>query len=213
MRRLAIGFLFATVSFSASAQTADDCYRATLRTDDREIIRICSAALERGEMNDEDRSITISNRGLGYLRDKQYDRAIIDFSDALIVNPRNPFSFNFRGEAWREKGNFDRALADFAEALQIDSGFTGALYNRGLTFERQGDTNAARTEYQRALATKGDRALDTWARDRSRERIAALRDSPQQRPQERQNDRDVRPRQNDGPETERIQSGRESERR
>lgn len=222
MRRFAITFLFATVSFSASAQTADDCYQATLKTDDREIIRICSAALQ-GNLDDRVRSITVSNRGLGYLRDKQYDRAIIDFSDALVIDPRNPYSFNFRGEAWREKGNLDRALADFEDSLQIDPAFTGAIYNRGISFERQGNISAARAEYQRALATKGDRALDTWARDRARERLAALRDGPQQRPQEprqndrdvspRETDRDVRPRKNDGPETERIQSGRESERR
>ncbi len=198
---------FAALSSAASAQTADDCYKATLRTDDQEIIRICSAALLRGDMSEEDRSITTSNRGLGYLRDKQYDKAILDFSDALVINPRNPYSFNFRGEAWREKNNLERALADFEDALRIDPAFTGALYNRGVTFERQGNLTAARAEYQKALATRGDRALDDWARDRSRERLAALRDSPPQRPQQQPQTR------RDEPETSQIQSGRESERR
>jgi tetratricopeptide (TPR) repeat protein len=185
MRRLAIAVLsFAVVAGGADAQTADDCYQATLKTDDREIIRICTAALAKGGMSEQDRSITVSNRGLGYLRDKQYDKAIIDFSDALVIDSRNPFPFNFRGEAWREKGNQDRALADFAEALRIDTAFTAAIYNRGLSFERQNNVTAARAEYRRALATKGTRALDQWARDRAQERLTALGDNPPQQPQQ-----------------------------
>jgi Tfp pilus assembly protein PilF len=186
MRRFTIAILFVAAlagSSGVSAQTANDCYQATLRQNDHEIIRICSAALEKGGMNDENRSVVTSNRGLGYLRDKQYDRAIVDFSDALVINPRNPYSFNFRGEAWREKGNLDRAFADFGEALRIDPAFTGAMYNRGVTFERQGDLSSARAEYRKAVATRGDSALDQWARDRSRERLAALGESqPQQQP-------------------------------
>jgi tetratricopeptide (TPR) repeat protein len=130
------------------AQTANDCYQATLRTDDREIIRVCSAALEKGGIQGETLSITLSNRGLGYLRNKEYDKSIIDFSEALLINPKNPYAFNSRGEAWREKGNLERALADFAESLNVDPGFTAAYYNRGVTFERQGNAAGARTEFQ-----------------------------------------------------------------
>lgn len=192
MCRLAFAVLsIAAFAFSfnpASAQTADDCYQATLKPDDHEIIRICSAALLSGNLNDRTRSITVSNRGLGYLRDKQYDKSIVDFSDALILDPKNPYSFNFRGEAWREKGNLDRAFADFDQALRINAGFTGAIYNRGVTFERQGDLSGARAEYRKALATRGDSALDEWARDRSRERLAKLGDGSQQPQQPRSND-------------------------
>lgn len=188
MRRLAFAmFSLAALSGGASAQSADDCYQATLRQDDQEIIRICSAALRSATLDDRLRSITVSNRGLGYLRDKQYDKAIVDFSDALLLNPRNPYSFNFRGEAWREKGNLDRAFADFEQSLRIDPAFTGAIYNRGITFERQGDLSSARAEYRKALATRGDSALDQWARERSRERLAALGDGAQ-RPQQPRSD-------------------------
>ncbi len=175
-----------SAALPAAAQTSNDCYQATLKTDDQAIIRICTQALDRGGLDDRTRSITLSNRGLGYLRSKDYDKSIIDFSEALLINPKNAFSFNFRGEAWREKGNFDRALADFEDALEIDAGFTAALYNRGLTFERQGNPTAARAEYQKAVATKGDRAIDTWARDRARERLTALGDGPQQQQQQQQ---------------------------
>lgn len=175
------GSLFALPAF---AQTANDCYQATLKPDDAAVIRICTQALEKGGMSDEDRSITTSNRGLGYLRNKEYDKSIIDFSESLLINPKNPYAFNFRGEAWREKGNFERALADFEEALNINSGFTGAILNRGITFERQKDQNAARAEYQKAIATKGDSELDKWARTQAQQRLTALGGNQQQQQQQ-----------------------------
>jgi tetratricopeptide (TPR) repeat protein len=178
------------------AQTPNDCYQATLKTDDREIIRVCTAALEKGGIQGETLSITLSNRGLGYLRNKEYDKSIIDFSEALLINPKNPYAFNSRGEAWREKGNFERAFADFAESLNVDPGFTAAYYNRGVAYERQGDVNAARAEYQKALDQRGDRAIDKWARDNARQRLTALGGNQQQQQrqdntqQDRQNQRD-----------------------
>lgn len=180
---LAFAILLAAAVAPAAAQTPDDCYQATLKTDDQAIIRVCTQALDRGGLDDRTRSITLSNRGLGYLRSKDYDKSIIDFSEALLINPKNAFSFNFRGEAWREKGNFDRALADFEDALGVDPDFTAAFYNRGVTYERQGNPTAARAEYQKAVALKGDRAIDNWARDRANERLTALGDGPQ-RPQQ-----------------------------
>lgn len=181
---LALVLLLSAVALPAAAQTPDDCFQATLKTDDQAIIRVCTQALDRGGLDDRTRSITLSNRGLGYLRSKDFDKSIIDFSEALLIDPKNAFSFNFRGEAWREKGNFDRALADFEDALGVDPDFTAAFYNRGLTYERQSNPTAARAEYQRAIALKGDRPIDNWARDRARERLTALGDGPQQQQQQ-----------------------------
>lgn len=185
MRRPAIAALvFAAFAFplhDARAQTAEDCFQATLKDDDLAIIRVCTQALEKANLTTEDRSITLSNRGLGYLRNKEFDKAIIDLSDSLLVNPKNPFAFSNRGDAWLEKKNYDRALADFDEALKVDTGFTSAMYSRGLTFERQGNVNGARIEYRRALATTGERPIDKWARDRAKERLTALGETPPQR--------------------------------
>lgn len=208
MRRFSLAALFAATflaSPSAFAQTADDCYQATLKNDDLEVIRVCTRALEKGGMNDYDRSVTVSNRGLGYLRNKEYDKAIIDLSDALLINPKNPYAFNSRGDAWLQKNNFDRAFADFDEALRINADFTGAIYNRGVAFEKQGNTNAARDEYRKAVATKGDSALDKWARDRARERLTALGDNQQQQQQQQ--------RRNDNTQGERDSEQRRTDRR
>jgi len=210
MRRFAftaLALAAAATPLPTYAQTADDCFQATTRTDDQAIIRICTQALERGGLTDQTRSITISNRGLGYLRNKEYDKSIVDFSDALLLNPKNPFAFNNRGEAWLNKNNFDRAFADFDDSLRADPAFTAAMYQRGVAFERQGNANAAKAEYRKALAQTGTRPIDTWARDRARERLVALGETVQQqqpqRPDERRNTRETEERQTGPRETER----------
>lgn len=157
-----------------SAQTADDCYQAGLKDDDNELIRICTQVLDKGGLEGRLLSTTLSNRGLGYLRSKQYDKAIVDFSEAILVNPKNPFAFDNRGDAWREKGQYDRALADYNEALSIEPTFTSALLNRGITYELQGDKVKARADYEAALNQKGTRAIDDWARRQAKSRLDKL---------------------------------------
>ncbi len=95
-KTLALAILLSAAALPAAAQTPEDCFQATLKTDDQAIIRVCTQALDRGGLNDRTRSITLSNRGLGYLRSKDFDKSIIDFSEALLIDPKNAFSFNFR---------------------------------------------------------------------------------------------------------------------
>ncbi len=167
----ALAFLAAPAAY---AQTPDDCYKAGLKDDDDNVIQICTRVLEKGGLDGRILSTTLSNRGLGYLRSKQYDKAIIDFSEAILVNPKNPFAFDNRGDAWREKGNYDRALADYSEALAIEPTFTSSILNRGITYELMGDKVKARADYENALNQKGDRAIDDWARRQARSRLDKL---------------------------------------
>jgi tetratricopeptide (TPR) repeat protein len=171
---LLLAFVF-PLSPPAQAQTPDDCYRAGLKDDDEEVIRVCTRVLEKGGLEGRLLSTTLSNRGLGYLRSKQYDKSIIDFSEAILVNPKNPFAFDNRGDAWREKGNYERALAAYNEALTIEPTFTSSLLNRGITYELMGDKGKARADYEAALNQKGDRAIDDWARKQARQRLDKLR--------------------------------------
>jgi tetratricopeptide (TPR) repeat protein len=180
MRRLEPAALLVALAVFASgstvsAQTPDDCYQAGLQDNDNELIRICTAVLEKGGLEGNILSTTLSNRGLGYLRNKEYDKAIIDFSEAILINPKNPFAFDNRGDAWREKKNFERALADYNEALAIEPTFTSALLNRGITHELAGDNAKARADYEAALNQKGDRAIDKWAREQAKSRLDKLR--------------------------------------
>ncbi|MBX3513978.1 MAG: tetratricopeptide repeat protein [Xanthobacteraceae bacterium] len=172
------GLLLAAAFFvppaTAFAQTPDDCFQAGLQDDDQKVIDVCTRVLDKGGLQGRILSTTLSNRGLGYLRSKQYDKAIIDFSEAILVNPKNPFAFDNRGDAWREKGNYDRALSDYNEALSIEPTFTSSLLNRGITHELLGDKVKARADYEAALNQKGTRPIDDWARRNAKSRLEKL---------------------------------------
>ena len=172
--RISILAAAAFAAAPASAQTAEACYQATLRFNGPEIIRACSAALERGGLQREDLSIVYSNRALGYMHQKQWDEAIADLSEALAIDGTNPFAFNSRGQCWTNKKNYERAFADFDEALRLDAGFTGAYLNRGLAYQEMGDKQKAIAQYRLALQQEGTREIDKWARARAQEHLSEL---------------------------------------
>lgn len=172
--RISILAAAAFAAVPASAQTSDACYQATLRFDGPEIVRACSAALERGGLSNNDLSIVYSNRALGYMHQKQWDEAIADLSEALAIDGTNQFAFNSRGQCWSNKKNYDRAFADFDEALRLDPEFTGAYYNRGLAYQEMGDNQKAIVQYRLALQQTGTREIDKWARARAQERLNEL---------------------------------------
>jgi Tfp pilus assembly protein PilF len=174
LSRAAVLLAFVLLAPPVFAQTPDDCYKASLQDDDQNLIRVCTRVLEKGGLSKNDLSTTLNNRGLGYLRNKEYDKSIVDFSEAILINPKNPYAFDNRGDAWREKGNTERALADYNEALSIDPGFTSSLLSRGITYEQLGDKVKARQDYEAALNQKGTRAIDEWARRQARQRLDRL---------------------------------------
>jgi tetratricopeptide (TPR) repeat protein len=60
------------------------------------------------------------NRGLVYYSKGEYDCAIVDYTEALRLNPNYAEAYNNRGVAYAGKGYLDKAIADLTQALQID---------------------------------------------------------------------------------------------
>ena len=63
------------------------------------------------------------HRGVGYLLQQNFDRAIVEFNEALKVDPTYKRSYNSRGNAWKGKGELDLAVADYNEAIHLDPSF------------------------------------------------------------------------------------------
>ena len=56
------------------------------------------------------------NRGLAYVDNGQYDRAIADYNEAVRLRPEAKF-LSSRGDSYNYKGDYDRAIADYDRAL------------------------------------------------------------------------------------------------
>ena len=158
----------------ARAQTVDACYKATLADDDDKVVSICSGALRAPGLSANTRSLTLSNRGLGYLRKGDYDRSITDFNEAIRLDGSNAFAYDNRGDAYREKGLYDEAIRDYDAAIRIDRDFASAYLNRALAFEKKGDIERARSELRTVAGRGGDRAIDKWARTEAERHLKRL---------------------------------------
>jgi tetratricopeptide (TPR) repeat protein len=61
-----------------------------------------------------------NNRGAAYGEKGQYDQAIMDFNQAIEINPRYIKAYNNRGIIYRLRGQYDRAISDFNKAIEMN---------------------------------------------------------------------------------------------
>jgi ankyrin repeat protein len=61
-----------------------------------------------------------SERGGYFYRQKQFERAIEDYTSAVRLNPKNDNPYYWRGRAWAEKGNFEQAVSDWDKAIELN---------------------------------------------------------------------------------------------
>ncbi|HEY3304187.1 MAG TPA: tetratricopeptide repeat protein [Candidatus Binatia bacterium] len=92
------------------------------------------------------------NRGLGYRRKKEYDRAIQDFAEAIRSNSNYADAFNSRGLAYADKKDYDRAIQDYNEALRLNPTHVFAFNNRGNAYLDKKQSDLAIADYDRAIA-------------------------------------------------------------
>ena len=96
------------------------CNAAIASEKDDDVIRVCDALIDNDKTERADRLKALLARGAAYQRLDDVDRAIVDYSDALRIDPKLADIFNTRGELYRGRGDRPRALADFSAALKLN---------------------------------------------------------------------------------------------
>ncbi len=84
------------------------------------------------------------NKGKACYEKKDYDAAIIAFSEAIRLNPRNAEAYCNRGVVYCDRGEHDRAIADCTEAIQLDSKYPDGYYERGVAYGCKGEHGKSR---------------------------------------------------------------------
>lgn len=96
------------------------CVAAVASEDDDRIVAACSTLIDHEKTERPDRLKALTARAGVYARQEQTDRAIADYTAALLLEPGQAVVFNARGELWRKKGDRPRAIRDFGAAIKLD---------------------------------------------------------------------------------------------
>jgi tetratricopeptide (TPR) repeat protein len=90
-------------------------------------------------------------RGLVYIEQGNLESAIVDFSDAIRLNPNYAEAYSNRGLARYEQGDLESAIADFTDAIGLDANLAQAYVNRGTARYNQGELESAIADFTNAI--------------------------------------------------------------
>lgn len=101
-----------------------------------------------------DKARAYVQRGIAYGKNSEYDKAIVDFTKALKLEPNNMFACCNRGLAYLEKGAPDQAIADFNKALGLqlpDTMRAKVYFDRGNAYFLKGYDDQAIEDFSKML--------------------------------------------------------------
>lgn len=91
------------------------------------------------------------NCGNTHYAQKEYDKAIKDYTKAIELNPRNAIAYGGRGNTYYMKRIYDQAIADFTKAVALDP-MNAFLYTiRGNVYDDKGLYEMAIADYTKAI--------------------------------------------------------------
>ena len=93
-----------------------------------------------------------SKRGGKYFSERNFDKAIADFSEVIKLEPKNPFAHHKRGLSYTNKKEFDLAITDFTEAIRLEPKKSGDFYfDRGGVYILKGNNALAISDLEMAV--------------------------------------------------------------
>lgn len=86
-----------------------------------------------------------------HMKHGDFQSAIKDYTNAIIINPTFAGAYNARGMANRKMKDFHSALQDYNTALSLHNSFAATYNNRGVIYMEIRQIEAALTDFDKAL--------------------------------------------------------------
>jgi clan AA aspartic protease (TIGR02281 family) len=144
--------LFTCVAVFA-ASDREDC--AGAENPDQKIAS-CSRVIADDTESAPNRAQAYSNRGAAYYNKGDFDRAIIDFSEAVKIDPNIgvPYfalAYSRRGLASAEKKDYEHAIVDYGEAIKLNPTSIELYKDRGNAYSSKNDYDRAIADFSEAI--------------------------------------------------------------
>ncbi|MEM9542946.1 MAG: tetratricopeptide repeat protein [Cyanobacteria bacterium P01_E01_bin.42] len=102
----------------------------------------------------------IAGKAEDYRLQKCYEQALLQFSQAIEIQPDYSWAIAHRGEVYRQMKWYEKSLFDFNQSIILQPSHFWAIAHRGATYFSLQDYPAALEDFDRAMALKKDYA---WA--------------------------------------------------
>lgn len=90
-------------------------------------------------------------RGECHQLDDKWDKALLDFEEALHYIPEDTWIIASQGWTYSLMGRYTEALTDLDRAIALDGELVWAIASRGFTYSNMGNYHAALTDLDRAI--------------------------------------------------------------
>ena len=90
------------------------------------------------------------SRGIAYLANEAYEKALADFSEAISLNNSFGPSYDLRAIAYVFSGNYNAAIADYSKAIELNPDRPENYANRARAYLHIGSTTKARDDLRKA---------------------------------------------------------------
>ena len=85
------------------------------------------------------------------IRTPAFDRAVVDFSKAIELDPDYEMAWSERGIEYLRAHDFDKALHDFTKAIELDPTDYSFWKLRAITYESKGDFDRAKADFSKII--------------------------------------------------------------
>ena len=109
------------------------------------------------------------NRGVELQEEGNYEQAILEYTNAIELDPNFADAYYNRGIAYKNKGEFDNAIADYSRAIELDPNHTWAYYNRGNAYILKGEFDNAIADFNKVIEVSTNPDIIQAAREMVRE--------------------------------------------